>query len=200
MPSNLLIWGRGGHGAIVDEAARLAGYGCKGEIDKTDDNDPQSKRYLERWPKDQWRVHVAIGDNTQRSNVFNRLKADGYIMETIIHPKAFISPSVKIGVGCYVGPMATVLTRTVIGSGVIINTTASVDHDCILDDFVHIAPGAHLCGSVKIGKQTLVAVGGVVVPNITIGSNCTLGASSALVETIEGNNLTMWGIPARVVK
>ncbi len=36
----------------------------------------------------------------------------------------------------------------------IINTRASVDHDCELGDFVHVGPGAVITGSVTVGNGT----------------------------------------------
>ena len=38
-----------------------------------------------------------------------------------------------------------------VGDHCIINTGASIDHDCIIQDFVHIAPHCTLCGEVEIG-------------------------------------------------
>ncbi len=38
-----------------------------------------------------------------------------------------------------------------IGHHVIINTNASVDHDCVQEDFVHISPQAGLAGNVSVG-------------------------------------------------
>jgi acetyltransferase-like isoleucine patch superfamily enzyme len=45
-----------------------------------------------------------------------------------------------------------------IGKHCIINTGATVDHDCIVEDYAHIAPGAHLCGGVHVGEGALVGV------------------------------------------
>ena len=45
---------------------------------------------------------------------------------------------------------AVINSDTKIGKGCIINTSASVDHDCTLDDFVHISVGAHLAGNVRV--------------------------------------------------
>ena len=195
---NLLLWGRGGHSRIVEEAAEL--LGCFLAVHKGDDADNLYDGFGELPWDTSWEVHVAIGDNRARAEVTDRFTKAGYQLATIIHPRAFVSSSATLGPGCYVGPMATVLARAKVGTGVIVNTTASVDHDCVINDFAHIAPGAHLCGTVHVGKRTLIAVGGVVVPKVTIGDDCILGASSALVETIEGNGLKMWGIPARKVE
>lgn len=41
---------------------------------------------------------------------------------------------------------------TKIGKGYIVNTGSTIDHDNNIGDFVHISPGAHLAGTVKVGQ------------------------------------------------
>jgi UDP-3-O-[3-hydroxymyristoyl] glucosamine N-acyltransferase len=41
----------------------------------------------------------------------------------------------------------------------IVNTGATIDHDCQIADGVHIGPGSHLCGHVGIGSATLIGAG-----------------------------------------
>lgn len=48
---------------------------------------------------------------------------------------------------------AVINSDTKIGKGCIVNTGASVDHDGIIDDFVHISVGAHVAGNVHIGLK-----------------------------------------------
>lgn len=197
MLRKLLIWGKGGQGAVVEEAAMLTGQFTNIEMTEGDG------LYIDdvsRWKSDEWLVHVAIGNNIQRECIYKDLEANEYSLANIIHPRAFVSPKATLGNGCYIGPLTSIQTRCVIGNGVIINTNASIDHDCVIGDFVHIAPGTNLCGSVKVGARSLLAVGSRIVPKVIIGEDCVLGAGSALVETIEGNGIKMWGVPAREVK
>ena len=49
-----------------------------------------------------------------------------------------------------------------IGENVIINTGSSVDHECIIGDGVHIAPGAHLAACVTVERGSWVGIGSVV--------------------------------------
>ncbi len=195
MNRKLLIWGRGGHGAVVEEAAMLTGQFIN--IESTDKQD--DRVFIEWWPPTEWVVHVAIGNNVDRESVTNTLTKAGYTIVSIIHPRAFVSPKTYIGPGCYVGPLTSIQTRCKLGHGVIINTNASVDHDCLIGNFVHIAPGTNLCGSVQVGERTLMAVGSRVVPNMIIGKDCIIGAGSAIVNQITGDNLKIWGVPAKEI-
>ena len=86
-----------------------------------------------------------------------------------------------------------------IGKHTIINTNATVDHDCHLGDFVHIAPGATLCGGVKVGNGTLIGANATVLPNCKIGKNVSVGAG-AVVTTDLPDNVVVAGVPAKIIK
>ena len=85
-----------------------------------------------------------------------------------------------------------------IGSGCIINTCSSVDHDCILGDYVHIAVGSHLCGTVIVGSQTWIGAGAIVSNNMSVCSNCMIGAGAVIVKNIEESGIYI-GVPARSI-
>lgn len=55
-----------------------------------------------------------------------------------------------------------------IGKGCIINTCSSVDHDCDVGGYVHIAVGSHLCGTVSVGDGTWIGAGATVSNNVFI--------------------------------
>jgi len=41
----------------------------------------------------------------------------------------------------------------VLGDLVIVNTGATVDHDCVLEEGVHVSPGCHLTGNVTCRRM-----------------------------------------------
>ena len=86
-----------------------------------------------------------------------------------------------------------------IGSGCIINTCSSVDHDCILGDYVHIAVGSHLCGTVVVGSQTWVGAGAIVSNNISLCPSCMIGTGAVIVKNIDIAG-TYTGIPAKRIR
>ena len=86
-----------------------------------------------------------------------------------------------------------------IGECVIINTCSSVDHDCVVDDFAHVAVGAHLCGTVNVGESTWICAGATVSNNVNICGNCTIGAGAVVVKDIEEEG-TYIGVPARKIR
>jgi UDP-3-O-[3-hydroxymyristoyl] glucosamine N-acyltransferase len=86
----------------------------------------------------------------------------GYVVASIVHPVAYVSPRSLLHRGCIILAGSVVQTAAVIGCGTIVNNNATVEHDCILDGFVHMASGAALGGNVKIGIRTLSGSGACV--------------------------------------
>ena len=86
-----------------------------------------------------------------------------------------------------------------IGNHCIINTAASVDHDCVIEDYVHISPNATLCGGVTVGEGSQVGAGAVVIPGIKIGRWSLVAAGAVVMKDVPDNVLVL-GNPARVIK
>ena len=116
-----------------------------------------------RFPNPNDHAFIAIGDNAQRKAKFEALKSH-FHFHNLIHPSAILGSGVEIGDGTIIMAGAVVQARARIGKHCIINTCASVDHDCIIGDYAHIAPGAHLCGHVEVGEGSLVGVGVGIAP------------------------------------
>lgn len=76
------------------------------------------------------------------------------------------------------------------------NTSASVDHDCVLGDGVHIAPGCHLSGGVVVSRGAFLGVGVSVIPQCVVGEWAMVGAGAAVIGAIYPNT-TSAGVQAR---
>jgi acetyltransferase-like isoleucine patch superfamily enzyme len=103
---------------------------------------------------------------------------------------------VEIGEGTVIFAGVILQPRTRIGSHVIVNTAASVDHDGLLEDFVHVAPGARLSGQVTIREGALMGVGSAAIPGTTVGAWAVVGAGGAVVADV-APGATALGVPAR---
>ena len=56
-----------------------------------------------------------------------------------------------------------------IGKGCIVNTCSSIDHDCRIGNYSHIAVGSHICGTVEIGSRCWIGAGSIISNNISKG-------------------------------
>lgn len=147
------------------------------------------------------RIHravIAIGNNIARKKFADHARALGLRLPVLIHPHACVSPTAKLGDGTVVMAGAVVSTFVTVGELGIINTRASVDHDCLLGDCVHIAPGVTLAGNVTVGNGTLIGVAACVIPNLCIGDDSVIGAGAVVIRDVPSNT-TVAGCPAREI-
>ena len=68
--------------------------------------------------------------------------------------------------------------------GSISNSNVVIEHDSVISDFCHIAPGCSLAGRVKVGTYTFLGIGSCVIPDVSIGHSCIIGAGSTIVDDI----------------
>lgn len=81
----------------------------------------------------------------------------------------------------------------------IINIRPSVDYDCEIVDYVHVAHHAILLGGVKVGEGSWIGAGAVVKQYITIGKNCMIGAGAVVLRDVP-DGATVVGVPGREIK
>jgi sugar O-acyltransferase (sialic acid O-acetyltransferase NeuD family) len=199
MAGPIYIYGAGGHARVIVEMCEDLDL----EIRRIYVDHPQGEAFL-GYPVNSWNADgalglggiIAIGDNTGRCKV--ALKVGGTFAR-VFHPNAFISRRANISEGCVAMSGTTIHGGTSIGHHCIVNTHASVDHDCFLGDFVHIAPHAALCGHVSVGTGTLVGAGSVIIPGVTIGSWVTIGAGAVIRKDVPDGALVV-GNPGRIIK
>ncbi len=198
----LVVFGAGGHGRVIAEAARLAGRRVLGFVDdRSTHANPAGEGGPPLLADDDPRLGqaafiVAIGDNADREDVSHRLVEQGHQLATVVHPAAFVSPSATVSAGVFVGPQAVVHAHAVLGHGVIVNSAAVVEHDNTVGPFSHIAPGATLGGNVGVGSRTLVGIGANVLPHTRVGDACTVGAGAVVTHDVPDGE-TVVGVPAR---
>jgi len=86
----------------------------------------------------------------------------------------------------------------VIGNHVILNTRCVVEHDNIIEDYVHISPGSTLTGNVTVEEGCHIGAGATLIPSVHIGSWSVVGAGSTVIRNVE-NDVTVVGTPSRVL-
>jgi len=138
---------------------------------------------------------IAIGSNHVRQQMAAEYPAR---WQSLVHPTAWIHPSVKIGAGTLVCAGAIIQPDAIIGAHCIVNTGAVIEHDCQIGDFAHLGPTSCLAGAVSVGEGVLLGAGAVVMPAIQIGAWSVVGAGAAVAADV-ADRVTVAGVPARPI-
>lgn len=206
MKKSLVIIGASGHGKVVADIAEKQNRYDR--IFFLDDDDTRTdcagfpvvgtSGMVSQYLTDA-ELFVAIGNAQIRQRIQERLEQMGEVIPTLIHPNAVIGKDVSIGPGTVVMAGAVINPCAQIGKGCIINTCSSIDHDCRIGDYVHVAVGAHLCGTVVVGEGTWIGAGATVSNNLTVCGGCMIGAGAVVVNNIAEAG-TYIGVPAKIRK
>ncbi len=140
---------------------------------------------------------IAIGNpfGWVRVDLHTRLTAYGLKPVSFAHPSALIMPDAEIGPGAQIMPGAIVNSWARLGTQVIVNSRAVVEHDNRIGDGVELAPGAVLCGRVEVGEGAWICAGATIKQGIRIGAGATVGAGSVVIRDVPPG-ATVVGVPA----
>lgn len=189
---DLALLGAGGHGRVLLATIELLGGWFVAA------NDPKlapeagpggipvlsDEELAARCPPDRVMLVNGVGSAglpERRADLFRRWRARGYRFATIVHPAAVVAKGAELAEGAQVMAGAVIQNDARIGANCLINTRAGVDHDCVLDDSVHLAPGVTLSGGVSIGARSHLGTGASVIQGVRIGARCLIGAGAVVV-------------------
>lgn len=203
-----ILIGLGGHGAVVKEVLRLLERPAFGYCERV-----AKPRFADgllylgsedgKAATEALTVHpfiTSIGNNGIRSAVTLKLISRGAEpYGQIIHPRATVCRSARIGSGTQVLGNALVSTGVRIGDAAIINSGTIVEHDSVVGDYCHVSPGAVLTADVVLGKGVLIGANATVIPGVKIGDWAVVGAGAVVIEDVPAG-ATVVGNPAIVIK
>lgn len=131
-------------------------------------------------------------------NYFRELiQLEPHHLINLIHPTAYISPSVKTNYGLQVESLTTIAACVSLGFAINIKRNCNIGHHCQLGDYVTINPGVTLSSFVQVGAHTMIGSGTSVKDNITIGENSIIGVGSVVVKDIPPDSVA-FGNPCKV--
>lgn len=206
-----IILGAGGHARVLIDALQLNGYNIMGlvdnDVDKIDGSilgipvigsDTVIYNYS---PVEVQLVNGlgSISSTVMRERLYKTFKTFGYQFISIVHPSAIIARNVQLHEGIQVMAGAVIQTDSYIGENSIVNTKASVDHECRIGSHVHIAPGAILSGGVQVGDGVHIGTGATIIQGVKIGQGSLIAAGAVVVRDVPPG-VTVMGVPGKVVQ
>ncbi|RPA68418.1 acetyltransferase [Cyclobacteriaceae bacterium YHN15] len=143
------------------------------------------------------RFILGVGNALIRKQFYKRFTELGGKLVTIKCQGNCLSTSSDCGQAdimnlCFIG------SKTTIGKGTLINTSAKIHHEVKIGDFCEIAPRAAILGKVSLGNQVLVGANVTILPNIKIGSNVKIGAGAVVTKNVPAGS-TVVGVPGRII-
>ena len=195
MKRPLIIIGNGGNRKSVIEVAESAGYEIKGILDMPDEvgkevlpghkvigTDDEIPQYVEECD---FIITVGFIKNpTLRIKLYNKVKAAGGRLATIIASTAHVSKYAELGEGTVIMHHAFVNAGAKIGDNCIINTFVNIEHDAEVGNQCHISTGTMVNGECKIGKYCFIGSQSVCAICIEIASDIIVGAGSVVRKSI----------------
>lgn len=164
MVTSVVLLGAGGHARVVHDVVTLNGLSVVAIADKKNNNLELSwaqvpivsdQELLEQFSPDSI-VLVngigSIGSLELRKKIYLQFKKQHYHFTQTIHPRSIVSRDTVLGEGVQVMAGAIIQAGSRVLENTIINTKASIDHDCTIGPHVHIAPGVTLSGGVRIDE------------------------------------------------
>jgi len=137
-----------------------------------------------------------IKDCSLRKKLYDLIKKENGVVETIIASTAIVSKYAQIGEGTIIMHNAIVNASVVIGNNCIINSSALIEHDTIINDHTHVSTMAAINGGCKIGEGCFVGSNSVLNQGIEIVDNVIIGAGSVVNKHITERG-TFLGNPFR---
>ena len=127
-----------------------------------------------------------------------RAREAGLALPNAVHPRAYLSPSSRLGAGNVIKAGAVVDAEVRIGDCCIVDNGVVIAHNNVIGDGCSLAPGVRMAGDSRVGERTLIGTGATLSERLRIGVNVIVSPGAVVVRDVPDNSVVA-GSPARVV-
>ena len=208
---NIIIFGNGNHSKVVfSEILKLKEYNILGFIGTSTKKKLiikyRNKKYFNLGTNkilknyDNLYGVIGVGDNYVRKKIYKEIKILKKIKwAKIISKNSILNGNVKIGPGSIIISGSIINNGAKIGSHCIINTSSSIDHDNVFENFSSSGPSVTTGGNVKVCQFSHLGIGSTIKHGVTIGANTIIGGKSFVNKDCLKNKI-YFGVPAKIFK
>lgn len=144
------------------------------------------------------RFIISLGDPGLRRSLANRLARRGAQFATIVHPRAYVAETARLGIGCVVAPFAYVGAHALVGEHALLNLHSAVGHDTRIAACCVLSPHALVNGGAALGDCVFLGSHATVTPGIRVGQHSKVAAGAVVYRAVPERSLAT-GNPARAV-
>lgn len=206
----LAIYGTGGGGKetlqMVLEIEKVSHHWDK--IVFIDDTKPVSKfhncmsypyeTFIKEFSNKNTKIHMAIGEPYYKEMLIKKVKQDGYKLESIIHPHAYLADDVKLSDGVQIKMGSYIGRNAKIGVGTWVQAYAKIGENTIIGNYSQISAKVTLGNNVSIEDNVFIGMHAVVEDNSFIGKYSIISMGAAVFDSVSKEKICM-GNPGRIV-
>ena len=158
------------------------------------------REFLEM-PASERHVALAIANSTIRERLAERCAGDGVRPWSVIADNVVVMDDVQIGLGAILCPFVTLTSNIRIGRHFHANLYSYVEHDCVIGDFVTLAPAVKCNGNIVIEDHCYIGAGAVLKQGrpglpLVVGKGAMVGMGAVVTKDVAAGT-TVVGNPAR---
>lgn len=198
-------WGREVYDIAVACMAAGEDFDVKGFLDdKSDTLDGKSNYPPILGPVETYQIEsddvfiCALGDVNFKKKYADIILNKGGEFISLVHPTAIIGSNAKWGKGCVIGAYANLSSDTSLGDFVTFSVKAGMGHDSTVGNYSHIGGLTNISGFVSIGKNVTIHPCCNIVPHRKIGDNSIIGTGSVVLNNVKMGT-TVFGNPAKKI-
>ena len=140
----------------------------------------------------------SISNVKVRLAIIKKLVTKNAVFINLIHNTARITKTSKLGVGCIVGPFASIGADVNIGDFCIFQTGVIIGHDVEINDNTRVDNYSIVVAGVKLKQNTTVHSNSVINANVIVEEGAIIGACSFVVRNVKSGT-TVYGNPAKIL-
>lgn len=218
MVQKIIIIGGKGSGTVIAEAIKdanfkknekleVAGFlNDKGEASQLIDGTPvlgkHTKENIEFYYSQGYKFIYSlhrIGGEEKMISLFYDLGLREEMLQSFVHPTAYVAPNVRIENGVVIMPYAMISSAAHIAMNTLIMTGATVGHNTSTGKFSHIASQAVVGAYIQMGVGSNVGLNATVLEYLSIGEYSVIGMGSVLTKNVPDRQIWV-GNPARFLR
>ena len=148
-------------------------------------------------------VNIAIAASNIREKLTEKVLGSGAKVINLKANNVIIFDNIEMGEGSILSPFVTLTSDIKIGKSFHANIYSYVAHDCVVGDFVTLAPAAKINGNVVLEDHCYIGTGAIIKQGspgkpIIVGKGAVVGMGAVVTKSVPAGEVVV-GNPAKVL-